>query len=89
MSESSWTVEVTQVDDPLAGYRKQPIISRGGPNASYVGCVIIEFWEDATAHDDGDRLAISADAVDGNHAQLLDRIAAALPLRLRKGNPFA
>lgn len=84
----TWQSGTFEADDPLANYRKKPIISQGGPNATYVGRIIIELWEEGPATDDAQKIAISADAADGNHAKLLARIAASLPRRLEKGNPF-
>jgi hypothetical protein len=70
------------------GYQKRPIITRGGPNQAYVGRVIIEMWEDASSPDDASKIAFVVDAVDGNHAAFLERVASALPQRLLRGNPL-
>jgi len=87
-SSGTWNMETsTEVDDPLKGYDKKPVISRGGPNATYVGRVIIEMW-DGVGRDDGDRIAMVVGAMDGHHGEFLERIAAALTLRLQRGNPF-
>ena len=85
---STWNMEAPAVDDPLKGSHKKPVISSGGPNATYVGRVIIELWDGTTARDDADRIAMVVGAVDGHHAELLERIATALTQRLRRGNPF-
>jgi len=39
--------------------------------------------------DDAKMLAITADAVDGKPADLLERVALALTRMLQQGNPFA
>lgn len=90
MSDPSdgWNMETsTAVDDPLTGYDKKPVISRGGSNATYAGRVIIEMW-DGVGRDDGDRIALVVGAIDGHHGEFLERVAAALTLRLQRGNPF-
>jgi hypothetical protein len=84
----TWSVETHDVDDPLKDCRKRPIISDAGPNATFVGRVIIEMWEDGSSLDDGQKLAIVPNAMDGKHAQFLERVAAALALRMQRGNPF-
>jgi hypothetical protein len=85
---SSWSSQQSTVPDPLKGYQRVPIISGGGPNSKYLGRVIIELWQEDGASDDSKMIAISADAVDGKHAQLLPRIAAALAQRMTRGNPL-
>lgn len=91
MSSSSghWKAGITSVDDPLAAYRKRPVISGAGPNATYVGRVVIELWSDGGTSDDAQMIAITADAMDGKHANLLERVAQALTRRMQQGNPFA
>lgn len=88
-ASGTWKAESYPVDDPLQPYRKTPIISRAGSNVTYVGRVVIELWSDGGVSDDSEMLAMTADAVDGNHAELLSRVAHALPHRMQKGNPFA
>lgn len=85
---SEWQQQVSSVDDPLEGYHKKPIISRGGPNATYLGRVVIELWDDASSPDDAAKIAMAVDAVGGDHATFLERVASALTQRLQKGNPF-
>jgi hypothetical protein len=87
-SPGTWKAEVSSVDDPLMGYQKKPIISRGGPKSTYRGRVIIELWDNAGSPDDADNIAMAVGAVDGNNALLLERVASALSKRLQKGNPF-
>jgi len=41
-SAGKWTMETSRVDDPLQTYRKKPVISGAGPNATYVGRVVVE-----------------------------------------------
>lgn len=88
-SSGKWTAQSLPADDPLQPYRKQPIISGAGSNATYVGRVVIELWSDGGVSDDSEMIAVTADAVDGKHAQLLDRIAPALSRTMQKGNPLA
>jgi hypothetical protein len=78
----------SDVDDLLKDHRKRPIISDGGPKAKFVGRVIIEMWEDDSPLDDGNKIAIVPNAMDGKHAQFLERVAAALALHMQRGNPF-
>ncbi|HEY7343231.1 MAG TPA: hypothetical protein VH591_20330 [Ktedonobacterales bacterium] len=91
MSDSSgnWEAEIVPVDDPLAAYRKKPIISGAGSNATYMGRVVVELWSDGGVSDDAEMIAITADAVDGKHANLLERVTSALTRRMHQGNPFA
>lgn len=91
MSDSSgnWKAEILRVDDPLAAYRKKPVISGAGSNATYVGRIVIELWSDGGVSDDAKMIAITADAVDGKHANLLERVSRALTRRMQQGNPIA
>jgi len=66
--------------DPLAGRHGQPILSPGSPGATYAGRVVLELWEQAHA-DDAHQLTFTADAANGDHAALLERVASALPQR--------
>lgn len=89
-SSGTWKAESSPVDDPLQAYRKKPVISRvGSSNATYLGRVVIELWSDGDVSDDAKMMAITADAVDGKHAKLLERITHALSRKLQQGNPFA
>lgn len=88
-SSGTWKAESVPVDDPLQAYRKQPIISRAGPNVTYLGRVVIELWSDGGASDDSEMIAVTSDAVDGKHAKLLERISPALSRSLQRGNPFS
>jgi hypothetical protein len=72
-SSGTWKAESFPVDDPLQAYRKKPIISGAGSNTTYVGPVVIELWSDGGVSDDAKLIAITADAVDGKHAKLLER----------------
>ncbi len=96
-----WEKQVSSAPDPLAAFRGKPVISGGGANRKYIGRVIVELWElvpqsgqtSPVVIDDVDGIAIRADATpsataSGDHAALLDRVAAALPQRIAKGNPF-
>lgn len=84
-----WVAQILPADDPLLPYRKKPIMSDAGPNATYVGRVVLELWSDGGVSDDAKMLAITADAVDGKHTQLLERVAQALSRKMQQGNPFA
>jgi len=99
--QPQWQKSVSPVADPLAAYAGRPIISGAVSNRKYIGRVIVELWElvpqsgqtSPVVIDDVDGIAISADATpsataSGDHATLLDRVAAALPQRVAKGNPF-
>lgn len=88
-SSGTWAAQSSPADDPLQAYRKKPIISHAGANATYVGRVVIELWSDSGVSDDAKMIAITADAVDGKHAKLLERIAPALSRRMQKGNPLS
>lgn len=87
-SSGGWQVQQGPAPDPLKDYRKQPIISRAGPHSTYVGRVIIELYEDDMGGTDAPNIAMTAGAVDGQHARLLERVAKALTTRLQSGNPF-
>jgi hypothetical protein len=88
-SSGNWKAESFPVDDPLAAYRKKPVISGAGSDTTYVGRVVIELWSDGGMSDDAQMIAITADAVDGKHANLLERVTDALTRRMQQGNPFA
>jgi hypothetical protein len=88
-SSGNWKAEILSVDDPLAPYRKTPVISGAGPNATYLGRVVVELWSDGGVSDDAQMIAITADAVDGKHANLLERVTRALTLQMQQGNPLA
>ncbi|HLW01833.1 MAG TPA: hypothetical protein VKT82_24480 [Ktedonobacterales bacterium] len=80
----SWNrAQPAPVDDPLAAYQGKPVISRGGANQHYLGRVVVELWDDGSPRDDAHKLALSSDAVDGQHAKLCQRIAAAFPARVQ------
>lgn len=81
----NWKASVGHVNDPLAAFHKKPIISSGGTDATYVGRIVIEMWDTPEARDDADRIAITSDAVDGKHADLLVRLAKALPSIVQRG----
>lgn len=87
-SSGSWQAKKGPADDPLAHYRKQPIISRTGPDSTYLGRVIIELYDDGRGGADADNIAVTAGAMDGQHAQLLERVEKALATRLQRGNPL-
>lgn len=88
-SSGTWNAQSSPADDPLQAYRKKPIISRAGPGTTYVGRVVIELWSDGGVTDDAEMMAMTADAVDGKHAELLARITPALSRTMQKGNPFS
>lgn len=46
-----WKAETGSVDDPLQAYRRKPVISGAGPDASYVGRVVVELWSDGVSDD--------------------------------------
>lgn len=83
----TWEAESLPVDDPLQPYMHKPVISRGGPNTTFVGRVVLELWSDGDS-DDANMIAMTADAVDGRPAKLLERISSGLRRRLEKENPF-
>ena len=80
----NWKTEITEVNDPLANYQGQPIISRGSPTSTYLGRVVLELWQEGSTSNDADGLAVTADAVNENHNGLLQRVAAALPIRVSR-----
>ncbi len=71
--------------DPLIGFHGQSAISSGGSDKSYVGRVMVELWA-APGKSDAQLLTYSADAVNGDHMTLLERVIAALPVRIAKVN---
>lgn len=80
-----WKASTGPVADPLAPFHRKPVMSSGGPNASYLGRVVIEMWDFPEARDDSDRIAVSSDAMDDKHADLLARVAKALPSIVQRG----
>ncbi len=84
----SWRAGVNSgAPDPLADFRHRPIIGEA-QGKTYVGRVIVELWEDSSAPDDARGIAMSADAVNGDHAALARRVAAALPKVMSRGGLF-
>jgi hypothetical protein len=79
-----WKASVESADDPLAAYHLKPVISSGGPNATYLGRIVIELWDTPEARDDAYRIAMTSEEVDGKHADLLARLAAALPTVIQR-----
>jgi len=73
--------------DPLTEFQGRPTISVGGPPSIYVGRVMVELWEDPTISD-AHLLTYAVDAATGDSRTLLARIAAALPIRLKKSSVF-
>lgn len=63
---------------------KGPIISAAGSKDKYLGRVVIEFYEIDGAQSDADGIAYSVEALDGNHARLSNRVAAAFAARIAK-----
>lgn len=78
--------ETNQMGDPLSGYRGEPILGKQGPNARYLGRVIVELWEINSTKNDSYNIAISAGAVDEDNSTLIERIAAALSSRVQAAN---
>lgn len=74
--------------DPLAAYHGQPMIANPGPKSTYLGRIIVEFYEDGSTKPDANKIAFSVDAVDGNHDSFAMRVAKALVARLEKQNPL-
>lgn len=90
MSDSSgtWTKQTGPAHDSLQAYNNKPLFSDGGPGSQYLGRVVIEFWEHPGARDDGDKIALRVDAMDGKHGEFLVRVAEAITKKLTRGNPF-
>ena len=90
---TSWIESETSAPDPLSNFVNRPIISGGGSDLRYAGRVIIEVWDrvdasSVSAAEDAQRLAISADASDGDAASLTARVVAALPAHVSRFHPF-
>ncbi len=75
--------ETNQTGDPLSGYQGRPILGQQGPNARYLGRVIVELWETQNTMNDSYNIAISSGAVDEDNATLIERIAGALVTRVQ------
>ncbi len=84
MVRSIQQTSISAATDPLVPYQGRPLISAGDDRSAYAGRVIIELWGRPNSSDAGG-LAYQIDAVDGNNAALIQRIAAALPIRLSGG----
>lgn len=65
---------------------KGPIISQAGPKDKYLGRIIIEFYEIDGARTEADGVAYLVDAMNGDHATLAARVAAAFAAKVSK-NP--
>lgn len=83
MSQKWQKQEINQSGDPLSGYQGKPILGQQGPNARYLGRVIVELWEIKDAKNDSYNIAISSGAVDRDNATLIERIAVALSARVQ------
>jgi len=82
MSRTQRITAVSIAPDAFAGMYHRPILGGGKGTATYVGRVVVELLESPTARSDAHQLALSSGAVDGDHATLIERVAAALPRRL-------
>ena len=70
--------------DPLQGYYGRPLTS-GLPSHKYIGRVIVELWEPPSGVNDANGLTFRFSAAGGiKPADVLKRVAAALPQRLAK-----
>lgn len=76
------------ISDPLANHHAVPIMAQTGPDSQFVGRVIIELFDDGSAKPDSNKIAFTADAVDGDHAALIQRVAEALVERVHRTKPF-
>jgi hypothetical protein len=83
MSQEWKKQETTRMGDPLSGYQGRPILGQQGPNAKYLGRVIVELWETNSTTNDSNNIAVSAGAVDEDNATFIERIAAALSERVQ------
>ncbi len=83
---SQWEKKMApgSTSDPLANHIGMPILGQQGPNAQFVGRVIVELWENNDGKDDSYHIAFSVDAVSGDEKALLKRVAAALPARVNR-----
>lgn len=70
--------------DPLANSIGVPILGQQGPNAQYMGRVIVELWETGDGKDDSYHIAFRIDAATGDEKTLLQRVAAALSARVNR-----
>lgn len=83
---NTWKETITVGPDPLKGLHGQPLIaspSQQGLQGSYAGRVVVEAFDGASSEAAG--LAYSVDAVSIARAELLQRVAAALPVLLSQG----
>ncbi len=67
--------------DPLPQLHGRPLVGVERPGRSYVGRVVIELWN-APGVDDTQQLTYAVDAANGDNAAVVQRAAAALPIRL-------
>lgn len=80
-------IERPQSPDPLQNYYGKPLIGEAGPSMKYVGRLIIELYEQPYSSD-ANSLVLAFDPAPGeSQGDLVKRIAAALPERL-KSIPF-
>ncbi len=82
MTMTQRTTTVSTAPDPFVGVYYQPILSGVKGTATYVGRAVVELWDAPDAKSDAHQLTLSPAAVNGDHATLIERVAAALPRRL-------
>jgi len=77
-----------EVHDPLKGFYGKPIVSEEIPGENrYLGRIIVELYEAPDISSDANGLAFTTDPAHQagiSAADLLERIAAALPVRIAK-----
>jgi len=84
---NTWQETITASSDPLKGLHGQPLIANPSPQgiqSSYAGRVVVEVF-DGSVSSEAARLAYSVGAVGIARTELLQRVAAALPVLLSQG----
>lgn len=82
--EPTTRITVESVPDPLADYHGKPLISQASPRCKYLGRIIVELWEQP-GFSDAQSIALSVQGTESvGTAELLQRIAEALPIRAAK-----
>ncbi len=74
---------LTSAPDIFGSVRGKPVLGTAGYTKRYVGRVVVELWEPVTgAPQDSRFMALTADAVDGNHKGLAERVGDALTAQI-------
>jgi hypothetical protein len=79
--------KLSSAPDIFSGARGKPVLGAAGETKRYVGRVVVELWEPIVGEPEDYRfMAFTAEAVDGNHKDLAERVGSALMSQVSRTN---